>query len=149
VERFEPRRIVRFCVSVQVVATLTFVVLAAVDAPSWLLPVPIFVAVTTNGGVMGNSAALAMSQVRVVAGTGSAVLGFSQFALGALVSPLVGLGGEDSAVVPAVVMATASGLAFLVSRAGPRDGSPRRTADLGARPLPDPSPAEGASGPPR
>jgi DHA1 family bicyclomycin/chloramphenicol resistance-like MFS transporter len=149
VERFEPRRIVRFCVSVQVVATLTFVVLAAVDAPSWLLPVPIFVAVTTNGGVMGNSAAAAMSQVREVAGSGSAVLGFTQFALGALVSPLVGLGGEDSAVVPAVVMAGASCLALLVSRAGPRGGSPRRAADRAATRLPDPSPAEGASGPPR
>lgn len=149
VDRFEPRRIVRFCISVQVTATLTFVVLAAVDAPTWLLPVPIFVAVTTNGGVMGNSAAAAMSQVREVAGSGSAVLGFSQFALGALVSPLVGLGGEDSAVVPAIVMATASTSAFLVSRAGPRGGSPRRTADRAATPLPDPSPAEGASGPPR
>ena len=44
---------------------------------------------------MGNAAALAMREVRAVAGTGSAVLGFSQFALGALVSPLVGLGGEQ------------------------------------------------------
>ena len=33
-----------------------------------------------------------------------------------MVSPLVGLGGEDSAVVPAVVMATASVLGFVVSR---------------------------------
>lgn len=149
VERFEPRRIVRACIGVQLVATLTFVVLAALDAPTWLLPVPIFVAVTTNGGVMGNSAALAMSQVRPVAGTGSAVLGFSQFSLGALVSPLVGLGGEDSAVVPAIVMASASCLAFVVSRAGLRGGSPRRTGDPAATPRPDPSPAEGASGPPR
>ena len=150
VERFEPRRIVRFCVSVQVAATLTFVVLAALDAPTWLLPVPIFVAVTTNGGVMGNSAAAAMSQVREVAGMGSAVLGFSQFALGALVSPLVGLGGEDSAVVPAIVMASASSLAFAASRAaGPRGRSPRRAAGPAATPLPDPSPAEGASGPSR
>ena len=48
-------------------------------------------AVLSNGGIMGNSAALAMGHVREVAGTGSAVLGFSQFALGAVVSPLVGL----------------------------------------------------------
>ena len=64
-----------------------------------------------------------------VAGAGSAVLGFSQFALGAVVSPLVGLGGEDSAVVPALVMAAASrarvhrragvSLRRLVSRARP------------------------------
>jgi len=51
------------------------------------------------------------------------VLGFSQFALGALVSPLVGLGGEDSALVPAVVMAAASVLGFTASRLGLRSGS--------------------------
>ena len=72
-----------------------------------LLPVPIFVAVASNGAIMGNSAALAMAEVRPVAGTGSAVLGFAQFALGAVVAPLVGLGGETSAVVPALVMAAA------------------------------------------
>ncbi|MFC6041948.1 multidrug effflux MFS transporter [Nocardioides hankookensis] len=120
VERFEPRRIVGACIGVQVAATLGFVMLAAVGAPTWLLPVPIFVAVTTNGGVMGNSAAAAMSHVREVAGSGSAVLGFSQFTLGAVVSPLVGLGGEDSALVPAIVMATASVLALTASRVGLR-----------------------------
>jgi DHA1 family bicyclomycin/chloramphenicol resistance-like MFS transporter len=74
---------------------------------------------------MGNSAGLAMSQVREVAGTGSAVLGGTQFTLGALVSPLVGLGGEHTAMVPAVVMATASALGFGVSRRGlqPRSSS--------------------------
>jgi DHA1 family bicyclomycin/chloramphenicol resistance-like MFS transporter len=49
---------------------------------------------------------------------GSAVLGFGQFALGAVVSPLVGLGGEGSALVPAVVMATASVLGFTLGRLG-------------------------------
>ena len=65
---------------------------------------------------MGNAAALAMTQVRAVAGTGSAVLGFAQFGLGALVAPLVGLGGESSAVVPALVMTSCAALAFLASR---------------------------------
>jgi MFS transporter, DHA1 family, multidrug resistance protein len=120
VERIEPRRLVRACTSVQLAATGAFVLLAATGAPTWLLPVPVFVAVSTNGGVMGNSAALAMSEVRAIAGTGSAVLGCTQFALGALVSPLVGLGGEESAVVPAVVMATASLLGFTASRVGLR-----------------------------
>jgi MFS transporter, DHA1 family, multidrug resistance protein len=69
---------------------------------------------------MGNAVGLAMSEVREVAGSGSAVLGFSQFALGALVSPLVGLGGEHSAVVPALVMTVASGLGFTASRLGLR-----------------------------
>ena len=116
VDGVDPVRLVRAAFVVQLVSTLTFLSLAASGAATWLLPVPIFVAVATNGAVLGNSAALAMSQVREVAGTGSAVLGFSQFALGAVVSPLVGLGGEHSPVVPALVMAIASTLGFAVSR---------------------------------
>jgi DHA1 family bicyclomycin/chloramphenicol resistance-like MFS transporter len=111
VRRIDPARMIRRCIAVQVAATVSFLVLAAAGAPVWSFPVAILVAVTANGGIMGNSAALAMAEVREVAGTGSAVLGFSQFALGAAVSPLVGLGGANSAVVPAVVMATASLLA--------------------------------------
>ncbi|CUR59405.1 Drug resistance transporter, Bcr/CflA subfamily [metagenome] len=116
VDRIEPRRLVRAAITVQLLATLAFVLLTQVGAPAWTFPVAIFVAVTSNGAIMGNAAALAMSQVRPIAGTGSAVLGFTQFALGAVVSPLVGLGSADSAVVPALVMAGASGLGFTVSR---------------------------------
>ena len=116
VGRTSPQRLVRVAITVQVCATLALLVLAVAGAPDWLLPLPIFVAVTSNGAIMGNSAALAMDQVRDVAGAGSAVLGFSQFALGALVSPLVGLGGEGSAVVHALVMASASVRGFTASR---------------------------------
>lgn len=116
VEAIEPLRMVRTAMVVQLLACLTFVALAAAGAPAWTYLVAIWVAVASNGAIMGNTAALAMSQVREVAGTGSAVLGFSQFALGALVSPLVGLGGEESALVPAVVMAGASVLGFVASR---------------------------------
>jgi len=116
VDRWAPRTMVRTAVAVQVTAAATFLVLALADVPTWLLPVPIFVAVASNGAIMGNSAALAMSQVRSVAGTGSAVLGFCQFGLGAVVAPLVGLGGSSSAVFPALVMASASALGFVASR---------------------------------
>ena len=116
VDRWSPRSMVRTAVAVQLAGTVTFLVLALADVPAWLLPVPIFVAVASNGAIMGNSAALAMAEVRPVAGTGSAVLGFAQFGLGALVAPLVGLGGESSAVVPALVMTVASACGFLASR---------------------------------
>ena len=125
VDRISPRDLVRRAITVQVLACLGFVALALADAPGWTYPLPIFLAVTANGAIMGNAAGLAMSEVREVAGSGSAVLGFSQFALGAVVSPLVGLGGEDSALVPALVMATASVLGFTTSRLA-----------LRARPLP-------------
>ena len=116
VHRWSPATMLRASIVLQLAATLALVGLAAGGAPARLLPVPIFLAVLSNGGIMGNAAALAMSEVRDVAGAGSAVLGFSQFALGALVSPLVGLGGEGSALVPAIVMASCSVLGFAVSR---------------------------------
>lgn len=118
VDRIEPAALVRGFLTVQLSATLVLLALAVTGAPDWLLPLPVFVAVSCNGGVMGNAAALAMSRVREVAGTGSAVLGCAQFSLGAVVSPLVGLGGDHSAVVPAVVMAGASALGFTASRVG-------------------------------
>jgi DHA1 family bicyclomycin/chloramphenicol resistance-like MFS transporter len=118
VGRIAPARMVRGAIAVQLVACLVFVALAVSGAPTWTYPLPIFVAVTSIGAIMGNTAALAMAEVRPVAGAGSAVLGFSQFAFGALVSPLTGLGGESSAVVPAVVMATSSTLGFVASRVG-------------------------------
>ena len=116
VDRWSPRTMVRTAVAAQVAASLTFLVLAVAGAPTWLLPLPIFFAVASNGAIMGNSAALAMSWVRSVAGTGSAVLGFCQFGLGAVVAPLVGLGGSSSAVVPALVMTGCSTLGFVASR---------------------------------
>jgi DHA1 family bicyclomycin/chloramphenicol resistance-like MFS transporter len=120
VDRWSPATILRACIGVQLLATLAFLALATAHAPDWTYPAAIFVAVLSNGGIMGNAAALAMAEVRPVAGAGSAILGFSQFALGAVVSPLVGLGGEDSALVPAVVMACASVLGFTASRLGMR-----------------------------
>lgn len=149
VDRMEPARIVRIASSIQLAATATLLALALADAPTWLLPAAVFVAVTTLGGVMGNSAARAMSQVRPVAGMGSAVLGFTQFTLGALVSPLVGLGGTSSAVVPALVMMAASALGWAVSRGRPRGRRPRRAGDGEATPPRGRSRDAGASAPPR
>lgn len=116
IDRWSPRQVMRAAIAVQLAAVCAYLVLAVAGAPTWTLPLPIFFAVASNGGIMGNSAALAMSLVRPVAGAGSAVLGCTTFAVGALVSPLVGLGGEDSAVVPALVMSVACTLSFTLSR---------------------------------
>ena len=98
--------------------------LAASGAPTWTYPLPIFVAVTSNGGDHGQRRRArdgpGAAGRRVPAARCSAS---RQFALGAVVSPLVGLGGEDSAVVPAVVMAIASALGFTVSRVGLRSSA--------------------------
>jgi DHA1 family bicyclomycin/chloramphenicol resistance-like MFS transporter len=113
------RRLLGVGLGLVLAGSLALAALVLSGAPVWLLPVPIFVAVASLGLVLGNATALALAAVPRAAGTGSAVLGALQFALAALVSPLVGLGGERTAVPLAVVMAVAAVVAlgaFLLAR---------------------------------
>jgi DHA1 family bicyclomycin/chloramphenicol resistance-like MFS transporter len=65
------------------------------------------------GFVYANATALALTEVPQAAGTGSAVLGFLQYGMGAVTPPLVGLLGEGSAIPMGVVMFGAATLAAL------------------------------------
>ena len=71
---------------------------------TWTVLPLLFVVTASMGLIFGNGVGLAMAQIGQGAGTASAVLGSSQFGLAALVSPLVGLGGEVTAVPMAIVM---------------------------------------------
>jgi DHA1 family bicyclomycin/chloramphenicol resistance-like MFS transporter len=77
--------------------------------------VPMFVIVSSLSFVLPNSTALALADHAKVAGTASALLGMGQFVIGALVAPLVGAAGTESAVPMAVVMVTVA-LMALVAR---------------------------------
>lgn len=88
-------------VAVSVLAALTLVL---AGAPALWLVAPIFTAIAAMGLIFGNATALALEAVPRAAGTASAVLGALQFGLGALVSPLVGLGGGTSALPMVLVM---------------------------------------------
>lgn len=68
------------------------------------------------GLVVANAAALAIARVPGASGTGSALLGTAQSALGAVVAPLVGLGGEHTAVPLFVGMTVCGGLAVAALR---------------------------------
>jgi DHA1 family bicyclomycin/chloramphenicol resistance-like MFS transporter len=65
------------------------------------------------GLMLANSTALAIQRVPHAAGTGSAVLGTVQSGLGAAVAPLMGLGGEHTAIPLALGMTVCSGAAVL------------------------------------
>ncbi len=54
--------------------------------------------------MLATAATLALGQVRHAAGTGSALLGALQFLLAAVVAPIVGAWGEDTAVPMALAM---------------------------------------------
>jgi MFS transporter, DHA1 family, multidrug resistance protein len=109
------------------------------DSPRGPTLVILFVAISSLGTVFGNATALAISQVREAAGSASAFLGASQFALGALVAPLVGLGG-DSAFPMALTLLVAGVLATLSAAlvaSGPRPAGVREPAGPAAVPVED------------
>lgn len=65
------------------------------------------------GFIFSDTTTLALAETDKHAGTGSAFLGFLQFALAAAVSPLVGLWGEDTAAPMAGLMIGSIALAVL------------------------------------
>ena len=87
-----------------VASALLVAVVVLLDAPRWPTLALLLCAVSSLGLVMSNGAALATGEAAHRAGTGSAVMGALQFALAAAVSPLVGLRGEDDALLMTVVM---------------------------------------------
>jgi DHA1 family bicyclomycin/chloramphenicol resistance-like MFS transporter len=95
VGRFGPARLLQAGLLSIVAASGT---LPAVALGVGAVLVPMFVVVSSLSFVLPNSIALALADHAAVAGTASALLGASQFLMGALVAPLVGAGGTESAV---------------------------------------------------
>lgn len=102
--RADPRRVLTIATTALVLLSVTLLGIVLAGPSVWPVLVVLFLALTSLGFIMGNASALASGEVRDIAGTGSALLGALQFALGALVSPLVG----SSPLVMAVVMVVAS-----------------------------------------
>ena len=91
-------------------------VVGPVRMPLLVAVVALFLAhVACLGLSMGNAPALALDRTGRWAGTGSALLGFLQFVVGGLVSPLVGLTGEASGVVFGVVIVAVSVIANILA----------------------------------
>ncbi len=125
VGRVAPERLLRAGVCGLLLATATLAALLfAPDVPKWPVLVVLWLVMACLGLVYGNGTALALGQVRELAGTGSAFLGTFQFIGGAAVAPLVGLAGEHDPRPMAVAMlgaALLSAAALFVVAARGRD----------------------------
>ncbi|MGO2005420.1 multidrug effflux MFS transporter [Arthrobacter rhombi] len=109
--RIPLRSTVTVAVSTLVTVTVAFTLCALLAAPGWILAALIFATTCSIGFVMGNTTSLALAEVRQISGSGSAWLGGAQFTLGAIVSPLGGLGGSTSALPLGLVLLGCSLLA--------------------------------------
>ncbi|MFC0097882.1 multidrug effflux MFS transporter [Micromonospora marina] len=108
-DRSTPRRLL-VTTLVAGLVTAVGVLTGALAGSLAVTAVALFAFVGSLGMVMPNSTALALDAHARHAGTAAALMGGLQSVVGALAAPLVGLGGEGSALPMAVVLA---GAAFL------------------------------------
>lgn len=107
----------RKVIAVGLTATLAAGVLLLVgalwfDMPLWVTLVGFFVLMSAQGLIGPNAGALASGEVPDHPGTGSAVLGFSQWSTAGVIAPLAGLGGAQTAVPMALIVLTLVTVSF-------------------------------------
>lgn len=103
IDRYDPHAILRAAQLFLLVVTIALLIVVNFTVSPWVVFPLLFLSVSPIGIILGNSTALGTGEVRERAGSGSAVMGFLQFALGAAVSPFMGL-GANAALTMAVGM---------------------------------------------
>jgi MFS transporter, DHA1 family, multidrug resistance protein len=102
--RYSPQRILVSALAVGTVAALALLAFAATNIAGLLgILAPLWVVLAATGLAMPNAPALALSRHGEAAGTASALLGAVQFGVGAISAPLVGVLGNGSVAMGAVV----------------------------------------------
>jgi MFS transporter, DHA1 family, multidrug resistance protein len=113
--RFTPAQVLAGALVVNAVAgVVVLLVLLAGGLGVWALAAPLFVLVASVGLVIPNSTALALSLHPDIAGKASAYFGTLRLGVGALATPLVGLGGGMDGLSMGLVIAVAGVLALAV-----------------------------------
>jgi len=92
---------------------VSLLVMIVAGAGLYAILVPLFFVVSSVGIVSSTSFALAMQNQAQAAGSASALLGLLSFISGGIVAPLVGLGGDGTAVPMGIVIAAADIAAVL------------------------------------
>ncbi|TVT17034.1 Bcr/CflA family multidrug efflux MFS transporter [Amycolatopsis acidiphila] len=105
VGRFPERALLAAGLIVSAAGGLGVLAAAVFSLPLAALLVPLLLLVSSIGMVMPNASSLALADHPSTAGAASALLGVLQFVIGGLATPLVGIGGERTAIPMGTVMA--------------------------------------------
>jgi DHA1 family bicyclomycin/chloramphenicol resistance-like MFS transporter len=124
-----PRSLLRVGLVMLVVAGGALVVIVSLPkAGLATVMAPLMLQMASWSFVQANALALALTDHPAVAGTAAALLGVSQYAFGAFTAPLVGLGGSDTALPMALVIAAcAVGAAVAFEGLASRSPGPQLT----------------------
>lgn len=97
--RVAPSRMIRVGVAGQVSGVVTLAVaVLALDLPVAMMILGFVLVQASQAMITSNCHAIALARVAPRTGTGSALMGGAQFAMAAVVAPLVGIAGEHTAV---------------------------------------------------
>lgn len=122
--RVSERAFLLFGLWLAILASVTVLVVAIVHGPLFALVIPLFFFVAAIGITSTAAFPLAMESQGHMAGSAAALLGVIPFLLGAVVSPLVGIAGEHTAVPLGVIILMTSAAAmfayFILVRRGSR-----------------------------
>ncbi|WP_136608789.1 multidrug effflux MFS transporter [Paenibacillus dokdonensis] len=125
--RISEQAFLLFGLCVALFASIVVLVVAVVHGPLFTLVIPLFFFVCSIGITSTAAFPLAMERQANMAGSAAALLGVIPFLLGAVVAPLVGIAGENTAVPLGVIIlatSTAAMLAyFVLVRKVPRGAS--------------------------
>jgi MFS transporter, DHA1 family, multidrug resistance protein len=136
--RFEPRQLLLGAIAMATAASLLLVAVASSGVGGLFgMMVPLWLVLLAVGFGLPNAPAVALSRHGETAGTAAALLGATQFGVGALVSPLVGVLGNNAAAMSATI-AGGLALSLLVLVVVVR---PWQLSDVDAAPAPVPAAA--------
>jgi MFS transporter, DHA1 family, multidrug resistance protein len=102
--RFEPQQLLFGAITIAATAGLLLVAVAASGVGGMFgVLVPLWMVLLSVGFGLPNAPAVALSRHGEAAGTAAALLGATQFGVGALVSPLVGVLGNDAVAMSTTI----------------------------------------------
>ena len=105
--RRPPRRVLDLGLAGVCAGAIAVLIVALAHGGPVAIEIPLFVMVSSIGLTMPNAAALALERFGDVSGSASALVGCTQFVLGAIVAPLVGLGGRSAGPMGVVTVTVA------------------------------------------
>ena len=106
--RFRESKLLAFGLAMSLFGSLALLILILFQTKLWIIIIPLFFVVSSIGVVNTASFSLAMQEQGKNAGSAAALLGVLSLSIGGITSPLVGIGGDQSAIPMGLVIACAS-----------------------------------------
>jgi MFS transporter, DHA1 family, multidrug resistance protein len=115
VARVGPRPLFRLGLALTAIGSIATLVVCITHADVWLLIGSFFLLVCSQGLVLPNGMAAAMGSQPNALGSAAGLIGLGQFGLGALIAPLVGVGGAHDPLPMGIVMLACGAIALAIN----------------------------------